>query len=87
MKKIEKIHTITAEWLFAKNDDGEKRHWIKGKWFYGTKKHYMDSDNAIKSKTGYAPEKTRFLGYCQNKYAFKIVCPELLGNYCGWSHD
>jgi hypothetical protein len=74
MKKI--IHTITAEWLFKKlNYSGEPRMIIKGKYLLVWGKDQWGDEK---------PEKYKFLGYCQNKYAFRIQCN---GKSCTWSHD
>lgn len=74
-----RVITVTAHWLDAMNDNGEKRAWIKGKYFYITSKNYDFSEEDQK-KIGSSilfdylkPEKYRLVGYCQNKYAFKIA--------------
>ena len=75
MDKKEEIHEITAAWLFAKlKYSGEQRMIIQGK-----KLLTWEKDNWGDEK----PTIYKFLGFCQNKYAFKIEC---LGKKCGWSH-
>jgi hypothetical protein len=69
------IKEITAEWIHPTFIDNrgfihEKRAWIKGKFFYLKDKN-LDSDSGV--KTGYEHiHKMRFLGYCSNKYSFKV---------------
>lgn len=69
------IHTITAEWLFKKlKYSGEPRMKIDGKSLL-----VWDKDDWGDEK----PRKYRFVGYCQNQYAFKVICK---GSKCTWSH-
>lgn len=68
-------HKITAEWLFAKlKYSDEPRMIIKGSKLLVWKKDDWGDEK---------PEVYKFLGYCQDRYAFRIEC---LKEKCTWNH-
>ena len=84
-----KIHTITAEYIlkqYPNNDvDQDPRAYIKGKFAYFFKKDWDYDWDKYSRAIGYKPpDKYRFLGYCLDKYAFKVACK---GSECGFSHE
>lgn len=81
-----RIHEITAYWLQATDEDEEKRVVIKNKFIYCIKKDWDYDWSKYPKEICYRfkpKEKYRFIGYCQDKYAFKLLCKD---KECGWSH-
>jgi len=80
------VHEVVAEYLFTKDDEGNPRATINGKHVYFVKKDWDYDWNKYPKELLYKHkprDKYRFLGYCQDKYAFKILCK---GMECGFVH-